>query len=184
MASTAVMSSSTAVDLALLGLLAERPRSMGELVGAVKLVGGDRFTPTAAFIEGRVAHLIETGRLERRHDADRLCATRSGTAHLARLLCLEVDPGGAALWAFCATLKLSLLDLVGAECRREAVATLLDAGRRRASALEMAQWTGCCGTVMERCLALEQAREALELRWMQEVMASAGVEEGIGETIA
>jgi hypothetical protein len=36
MASTAVMSSSTAVDMALLGLLAERPRSMSELVGAVK----------------------------------------------------------------------------------------------------------------------------------------------------
>jgi hypothetical protein len=36
MASTGVVSSSTAVDMALLGLLAERPRPMGELVGAVK----------------------------------------------------------------------------------------------------------------------------------------------------
>jgi Putative AphA-like transcriptional regulator len=184
MASTAVMSSDAAVDLALLGLVAERPRLADELVGAVKLVGGDRFTPTAAFIEGRVAHLVETGCLERRHDADHLGATRSGKAHLARLLCLEVDPGAAGLWAFCTTLKLSLLDLVGAECRREAVATLLDAGRRRAGALEMAQWTGCCGPVMERCLALEQAREALELRWMQDVMAEAAMGERIGETNA
>jgi hypothetical protein len=95
MGSTAVMSSGTAVDLALLGLVAERPRLADELVGAVKLVGGDRFTPTAAFIEGRVVHLVETGCLERRHDADRLCATRSGKAHLARLLCLEVMAAAA-----------------------------------------------------------------------------------------
>ena len=162
MASTSVMSSSTAVDLALLGLLAERPRLAAELVGAVKVVGGDRFTPTAAFIEGRLALLIETGCLERQH-GERLHVTRAGTGHLARLLCLEVDPS-AALRAFCTTLKLSLLDLVGTECRREAVATLLGAGRRRASALEMAQWAECGGAVMERCLALEQEREALELR--------------------
>jgi hypothetical protein len=183
MASTAVISSSTAVDLALLGLLAERPRLAEELIGAVKVVGGDRFTPTAAFIEGRVAHLIETGCLERQHGGERLGATRSGMAHLARLLRLEVDPATAALRAFCTTLKLSLLALVGAECRREVVATLLDAGRRRASALEMAQWADCGGLVMERCLALEQEREALELRWLQEVLASEGMGERIGETI-
>ena len=108
---TAVMSSSTAVDLALLGLLVERPRRLDELIGAVKVVGGDRFTPTAAFIEGRVAHLLGVGCIERH--AERLSPTRAGTAHLARLLCLEVDPGAAALWSFCTTLKLSLLDLVG-----------------------------------------------------------------------
>ena len=183
MTSTAVMSSSAAVDLALLGLLAERPRLADELIGAVKVVGGDRFTPTAAFIEGRVAHLIETGRLERQHGGERLGATRSGMAHLARLLRLELDPATAALRAFCTTLKLSLLALVGAECRREVVATLLDAGRRRASALEMAQWADCGGLVMERCLALEQEREALELRWLQEVMASEGIGQGTGEAI-
>ena len=183
MNSTAVMSSSTAVDLALLGLLAERARSLDELVGAVKVMGGDRFTPTAAFIEGRVADLIETGCLEWEPGSDRLCATRAGTAHLARLLCLEIDPGAAGLWAFCTTLKLSLLDQVRAECRRTVVATLLCAGRRRASALEMAQWAACDGRVMERCLALEQEREALELRWLEDVTAAErmGV---IGETIA
>jgi hypothetical protein len=95
MASTAVMSSGTAVDLALLGLVAEQPRPADELVGA--------------------------------------------------------------------------------ECRREAAATLLDAGRRRASTLEMAQWTGCCGPVVERCLALEQAREALELGWLQDVVAATAI---------
>lgn len=182
MGSTAAMSSSTAVDLALLGLLAERPCLADELVGAVKAVGGDRFTPTAAFIEGRLMHLIETGCLERQHGSDRLSATRSGAAQLARLLCLEVDPG-AALWPFCTTLKLSLLDLVGADCRREAIARLLGAGRRRVSRLEMAQWAECGGSVMERCLALEHEREALELRWMQDVMASEGIWE-IGETVA
>jgi hypothetical protein len=52
MASTAVMSADTAVDLALLGLLAERPRSLHELVGCIKLVGGDRFTPTSALHRG------------------------------------------------------------------------------------------------------------------------------------
>ncbi len=181
MASTAVMSSSTAVDLALLGLLAERPRLAHELVGAVKIVGGDRFTPTSAFIEGRLAHLIETGCIERQR-GERLHATRAGTAHLARLLCLEVDPG-AALRAFCTTLKLSLLDLVGTECRREVVATLLGAGRRRVSALEMAQWEERGGPVIERCLALEQEREALELRWLQDVMASERIGEGIREGI-
>ena len=62
--------------------------------------------------------------------------------------------------------------------------TLLGAGRRRADALEMARWAGCDGLVIERCLALEQEREALELRWMQEVMASQRIVEGIGETIA
>jgi hypothetical protein len=182
MASTAVMSSSTAVDLALLGLLVERPRPIGELIDAVKVVGGDRFTPTAAFIEGRVAHLLEVGCLERH--AERLGATRAGKAHLARLLCLEVDPGAAALWSFCTTLKLSLLDLVGAECRRAAVATLLGAGRRRASALEMAQWTAGEGRVMERCLALEQEREALELRWLQDITTAERIGEGIGATLA
>jgi hypothetical protein len=184
MASTAVMSSSTAVDLALLGLLAERPRLADELIGAVKIIGRDRFTPTAAFIEGRLAHLIDTGCLERQRGGERLSATRPGAAHLARLLRLEVDPGAAVLWAFCTTLKLSLLDRVGAECRREVVATLLGAGRRRASALEMAQWAECGGPVMERCLALEQEREALELRWLQDVMASAGLGEAIGATAA
>ena len=183
MASTAVMSSGTAVDLALLGLLAERPYSMDELVGAVKVMGGDRFTPTSAFIEGRLGHLIETGCVERQPDSS-LCTTRSGTAHLARLLCLEIDPGAAALRAFCTTLKLSLLDQVRAECRREVVATLLGAGRRRVSELEMAQWAGCDGRVMERCLALEQEREAAELRWLQDVMAAERIGERVGETIA
>jgi Putative AphA-like transcriptional regulator len=182
MASTAVMSSSTAVDLALLGLLAERPRLAHELVGAVKIVGGDRFTPTSAFIEGRLAHLIETGCLEHQQ-GERLHATRAGTAHLTRLLCLDVDPAATALRAFCTTLKLSLLDLVGTECRREVVATLLGAGRRRVSALEVAQWAACGGPVMERCLALEHEREALELRWLQDVMGSGGIGERAGEGI-
>jgi Putative AphA-like transcriptional regulator len=184
MAPTAVMSASTAVDLALLGLLVERPRLADELVGAVKIVGGDRFTPTAAFIEGRLAHLVDTGCLERQRGGERLGATRAGTAHLARLIRLEVDPGAAALWAFCTTRKLSLLDQVGAECRREVAATLLGAGRRRASALEMARWAGSGDIVVERCLALEQEREALELRWLQDVMASERVGEAIGETAA
>jgi hypothetical protein len=183
MTSTALINSSTAVDLALLGLLAERPRSMGELVGAVKVMGGDRFTPTSAFIEGRLAHLIEIGCLERRPGSDRLGATPSGAAHLARLLCLDVDPGAAALWAFCTTLKLSLLDQVKAEYRRPVVEGLLCAGRRRVSTLEMTQWTVSGGPVMERCLALEQEREALELRWMQDVMASEGIGQEIGERI-
>jgi Putative AphA-like transcriptional regulator len=187
MASTAVMGSGTAVDLALLGLLVERPRPADELIGAVKAVGGDRFTPTAAFIEGRLAQLVDTGCLDRQHGSGRLCATRAGRAHLTRLLRLEVDPGAASLWAFCTTLKLSLLDLVGADCRREVAATLLGAGRRRASSLEMARCAGC-GPVMERCLALEQEREALELRWLQDAVASRGtgerIAEGIGETVA
>jgi DNA-binding PadR family transcriptional regulator len=191
MASTAEMSSSTVVDLALLGLLAERPRLAHDLVGAVKIVGGDRFTPTSAFIEGRLAYLAETGCIERQRgehqQGERLHATRAGTAHLARLLCLEVDPA-AALRAFCTTLKLSLLDLVGTECRREVVETLLCAGRRRLSALEMAQWEERGGPVIERCLALEQEREALELRWLQDVMASEqtgeGIREGIGASAA
>jgi hypothetical protein len=183
MNSTIVMSSSTAVELALLGLLAERARSLDELVGAVKVMGGDRFTPTSAFIEGRLTGLIETGCIEGQSGSERLCATRAGTAQLARLLCLEIDPGAAALWAFCTTLKLSLLDQVRAECRRTVVATLLGAGRRRASALEMTQWTGCDGRVMERCLALEQEREALELRWLQDVTAAERM--GVtGETFA
>jgi hypothetical protein len=48
----------------------------------------------------------------------------------------------------------------------------------------MAQWAGCDGRVMERCLALEQEREALELRWMQDVVASERIGERVGETIA
>jgi hypothetical protein len=183
-ASTATMSSSAAVDLALLGLVAERSRLICELIDAVKVVGGDGFTPTAAFIESRVAHLIDTGCLEPQGESERLRATRAGVAHLARLLCLEVDPGAAALRAFCTRLKLSLLDLVGAECRRDAVTTLLGAGRRRASALELARLAGCDGLVIERCLALEQERERLELRWLQEAIASEQIGEGIGEIVA
>jgi hypothetical protein len=183
MTSTAAMSSGAAVELALLGLVAERPRAPDELIGSVKMVGGDRFTPTSDFIEGRLAHLIETGCLEPQQ-GELLCATRAGTARLAGLLCLEVDPSAPALRAFCTTLKLSLLDLVGPECRREAVATLLGVGRRRASALKMAQWAEFTGPVVERCLALEQEREALELRWLQGVTASESIAEGIGANAA
>lgn len=179
MASTAVMSSDTAVDLALLGLLAERPRSLAELVGCIKLVGGDRFTPTSAFIEGRAAQLIELGCIEPQNGTDRLSATPCGSAHLMRLLRLEVDPRAATLRAFCTTLKFCLLDLVGAECRREVVATLIAAGRRRADQLELAQWASCACPMMERYLALEQKREAFELRWMQDLVEA----EGIGATI-
>jgi hypothetical protein len=65
-ASTTTMSSSAAVDLALLGLLAKRARPIEELIEAVKRMAGGRFTPTAAFVEGMAAHLIETGCIERR----------------------------------------------------------------------------------------------------------------------
>jgi hypothetical protein len=178
MASTSMMSSDTAVDLALLGLLTEGPRSLPELVGCVKVAGGDRFTPTTAFIEGRAAHLIEAGCITPRQGSDRLSATPCGTAHLMRLLRLEIDPGAATLRAFCMTLKFCLLDLVGTECRREVVATMIGAGRCRADQLETAQWAGCGCPMMERYLALEQKREAPELRWMQDLVAA----EGIGET--
>jgi hypothetical protein len=77
------------------------------------------------------------------------------------------------------TLKFCLLGLVGTECRREVVATMIGAGRRRADQLETAQWAGCECPMMERYLALEQKREALELRWMQDLVAA----EGIGETV-
>lgn len=180
MASTAVMTSNGAVDLALLGLLAERPRSRRELVASIKVVGGDRFTPTSAFIEGRIADLIESGYLEPQPHGDALCATPCGTAHLTRLLRQEIDPAAATLRAFCTTLKLSLLNRVGAECRREVLGGLIGAGQRRADQLETAQWADRGGSMMERCLALEQQRAAFELRWMQDVMAA----EGIGETIA
>ena len=82
--------------------------------------------------------------------------------------------------AFCTTLKVCLLDLVGPECRREVMAALVAAGRRRADQLEMAQWVSCGCAMMERYLVLEQKRAALESRWMQDVMASEGVGEGIG----
>ena len=198
MASTTMIGADAAVDMAVLGLLSERPRPVEELVGAVKAVGGERFTPTAAFIEGRLAQLLEAGCLERQHEGERqhggerqyerqyeqLRTTRFGAAHLARLLCLEVDPGAAALAAFCTTLKLSLLDLVGPESRREVVASLLQTGRRRASALRMARWADGADPVVQRCLALEREREAHELRWLQEVMASARSGEGIGAAVA
>jgi hypothetical protein len=177
MASTAVMSSNGAVDLALLGLLAERPCSRRELVGAIKVVGGDGFTPTSAFIEGRIADLIERGHLE--EEGGWLHATPSGDAQLIRLLRQEIDRGAATLRAFCTTLKLSLLDRVGADCRHEVIAGLIGAGRRRAHRLESARWADRGGSMMERCRALEQQRAAFELRWMQDVMA-----EGMGETLA
>jgi DNA-binding PadR family transcriptional regulator len=174
---TAVMDSRAAVELALLGLVAERPRLAVELIDAVKLLGGERFTPTASFIDGRLEHLLETGCLEREEGGERLCATRAGLAQLAQLLRLDVEPSSAILWAFCTTLKLSLLDLAGPDCRREAIASLLGAGRRRAGALETAQGSARGGSVVERCLALEQQREALKLRWLHDVTAAA---EGIG----
>ncbi|MEM7021367.1 MAG: hypothetical protein AAF637_02115 [Pseudomonadota bacterium] len=180
MATMAVMSSDSAVDLALLGLLAERPRFASHLVNSVKQVGGDRFTPTAAFVEGRVAHLLGRGFVEPADSGERLRVTAAGDVQLSRLLCLEIDPTAVTLQAFCITLKLSLLHLVGTECRREAVDTLVRAGRRRADRLELAQWSASDGALMERYMALEQAREALELRWMQDAMAS----EGFGETVA
>jgi hypothetical protein len=148
MASTAVMSSNGAIDLALLGLLAEGPRSRRELVGAIKVVGGDRFTPTSAFIEGRIADLIESGYLEPQPHGDALCATPSGTAHLTRLLRLDIDPAAATLRAFCTTLKLSLLNRVGAACRREVLGSLLGAGQRRADQLETAGWADRDGSMM------------------------------------
>lgn len=109
-----------------------------------------------------------------------MCATPSGTAHRTRLLRQEIDPGAATLRAVCTTLKLSLLNQVDAECRREVLGSLIGAGQRRAGQLEMAQCADRGGSMMERCLALEQQRAAIELRRMQDVMAA----EGIGETIA
>lgn len=180
MAVAPVISSNTAVDLAVLGLLAERPRPLHQLIDCIKLVGGDRFTPTSAFIEARVAHLIETGCVLPGPGTDQLAATPSGTAHLLRLLRQEIDPSSATLRAFCTTLKFCLLDLVGADCRREVAAALVAAGRRRVDQLELETWASGACPMTERYLALEQQREALELRWMQEVMAS----EGPGATIA
>jgi len=180
MASTAVMNSNGAVDLALLGLLAEAPRSRRELIGTIKVVGGDGFTPTSAFIEGRIADLIESGYLEPEAHGELLCATAPGTDHLTRLLRQEIDPGAATLRGFCTTLKLSLLNRVGAECRHEVLASLMAAGQRRADQLETARWADRGGSMTERCLALEQQRAAVELRWMRDVLAA----EGIGETLA
>ncbi|MGH6915043.1 MAG: hypothetical protein ACREH3_15230 [Geminicoccales bacterium] len=180
MAVASVISSNTAVDLAVLGLLAERPRSLHQLIDCIKLVGGDRFTPTCAFIEARVASLIDAGCVEPQAGGDRLSATPGGTAHLLRLLRLEIDPGSATLRTFCTTLKFCLLDLVGADCRREVAAALVAAGRRRVDRLELEAWASGACPMTERYLALEQRREALELRWMEEVMPS----EGRGATIA
>jgi hypothetical protein len=171
------MRSNGAVDLALLGLLAERPHAGRELIGSVKVLGGDGFTPTAAFIEGRIALLIESGSVEPAGDGDLLRATPSGAAQLSWLLRQAIDPGAATLRAFCTTLKLSLLDRVGAEARHEVIASLMGDGQRR---VDQAPWADRGGSLMERCLALERQRAASELRWMQDVMAA----EGIGETIA
>ena len=68
--------------------------------------------------------------------------------------------------------------------RLSSTPTLLGAGRRRASALEMTQWAACEGRVMERCLELEQEREALELRWLQDIAAAERIGEGALDALA
>jgi len=131
MATNVVMSSSTAVDLALLGLLVERPCPVQDLVVSIKMVSGDHFTPTAEFIAGRMAHLIQSDHLAAQ--GERLTVTPPGRVHLRRLLRLDIDPRVAALRGFGTTLNVCLLDVVGLACRREVAAGLVAAGRRRAA---------------------------------------------------
>jgi hypothetical protein len=48
----------------------------------------------------------------------------------------------------------------------------------------MTQWAACEGRIMERCLALEQEREALELRWLQDIAAAERIGEGALDALA
>ena len=177
MRSEALLNSTTLVDLALIGLLTDRARRGAVLIQAVRALGGDRFKPTADFVEDRLIALIGQGFVTVGERGDELCLSPDGPAHLIRLLRLELDPGASVLQAFCVSLKLCFLDLVGPEARGDIAGALC----RSRACCPMSR--DCCPPDdcprLRRYLAIEERRLAHERRWLDDML----IEEGIVDAI-
>lgn len=173
MMNESALGSKTLVDLALLGLLSDQRQPLPVLISLVKRAGGDRFTPTAMFIEERLLALITHGSVEVSSTDDQLCVTSAGLAQITRLLRLELDPTAANLRSFCATLKLCLLDLVDSNTRDEIV-HMICTSRRCCPAQGDASDLPTC-PMMTRYLVIEGKRQAHEEHWFDEI----NLEEGI-----
>jgi hypothetical protein len=177
MSSEAALTSTTLVDLALLGLLTDRARRGAVIIQAVRALGGDHFRPTAAFVEDRLVALIGQGFVTAGERDDDLYLSADGPAHLIRLLRLELDPGASVLQAFCMSLKLCLLDLVGPEARGEIAGALCRSRDCCPMSRDCRPPHDC--PRMRRYLAIEERRLAHERRWLDDML----IEEGIVDAI-
>jgi hypothetical protein len=166
-----LLSPSNVLDLAVLGVASERPRTTVEITAVVKRVGGTRFQPTADVIGGRIAALAETGLLAAPAGTSAGGPWRpsaAGRAHVQRLLMMPSGSPVGALAAVCACLKICLLDLLD-PAARDAVIEDLMAGHRRALHEAQAALVGCpcrCGYV-QRYLARDVERWEAELGWLE-----------------
>jgi DNA-binding PadR family transcriptional regulator len=166
------LSPDAVLDLAVLGLLSERPRTAAEVVAIIKRLGGARFQPTSDVIAGRMATLIEAGLLHALPDElageARWQPAPSGRAHVQRLLMRPSAAPVNALAAVCACLKICFLELLEPEAR-DAVLDDLMAAHRRALRQAQGALSGCpcrCFFV-QRHLAREVERWESELIWLE-----------------
>jgi DNA-binding PadR family transcriptional regulator len=170
------LSPSDVLDLAVLGVASERPRTAAEVIGTVKRVGGARFQPTADVVAGRIGALAEAGLLTTAPDGTpagtsgeaRWRPSASGRAHVQRLLMTQSVPPADALAALCACLKICFLEMLEPEARDAVIVDLMAAHRR---ALDQAQaaLAGCpcrCAFV-QRYLARDVERWESELIWLE-----------------
>jgi DNA-binding PadR family transcriptional regulator len=167
-----VLSPSNLLDLAVLGILSERPRSATEVIALIKRLGGARFQPTSDVIAGRMGAMVEAGLLTSRSDdvagEVRWQPAPSGRAHVQRLL---MSPSAApvnALAAVCACLKICFLELLEPDAR-DAVLDDLLAAHRRALLQAQGALSGCpCRCLfVQRHLAREVERWESELIWLE-----------------
>lgn len=168
---SAALSPRTVLDLAVLGVASERPRSRRELTVAVRHIGGRRFQPTVDVVAGRVGALVAAGLLVPVADdgAETLWQpSPAGRAHIHRLLLMRSEPPVDALAALCACLKICFLELLDGAARRAVLDDLLAAHRSALSDAEAAL-AGCpcrCALV-QRYLAHEIERWRAELGWLE-----------------
>jgi Putative AphA-like transcriptional regulator len=170
------LSPSAVLDLAVLGVASERPRTTGEVIGVVKRMGGARFQPTTDVIAGRIAALAEAGLLTPVPDGAPGRASRemrwrpsaSGRTHVQRLLMTQSAPPEHALAAVCACLKICFLEMLEPDARGAVMVDLM-AAHRRALNEAQAALTGCpcrCAFV-QRYLARDVERWEAELTWLE-----------------
>jgi DNA-binding PadR family transcriptional regulator len=163
------------LDLAVLGVASERPRTAAEVISVVKRVGGARFQPTTDVVAGRIATLAEAGLLTSTPDAApahasevRWLPSASGRAHAQRLLMTQSASPADASAAVCACLKICFLEMLEPDAR-DAVMVDLMAAHRRALDQAQAALAGCpcrCAFV-QRYLARDVERWESELIWLE-----------------
>jgi DNA-binding PadR family transcriptional regulator len=166
-----LLAPSQVLDLAVLGVTGERPRTAAGVVTAVREVGAARFQPVTDVIVGRIGALAAAGLLSSaRTESGGEAVWRpslAGRGYMERLLLMPSGPPVYALAAACACLKLCFLELLQPDAREAVIEDLL-AGHRHALDHAQAALTGCAGRcpLVQRCLARDVERWEAELSWL------------------